>query len=64
MPTTGIIWNDEGVIVTSHNVVEQDENILISLADGRMTSITLVGRDPSTNIAVLAQIPYGTRTGW
>ena len=53
MPATGFIWNDEGIIVTSHHVVEQDDNIVIGLPDGSTTSATLVGRDPSTDVAVL-----------
>ena len=53
MPASGFIWNYEGVIVTSHHVVEQDENIVIGLPDGSTTSATLVGRDPSTDVAVL-----------
>jgi serine protease DegQ len=53
MPATGFIWNDEGIVVTSHHVVEQDENIFIGLPDGSTTSAILVGRDPSTDVAVL-----------
>ncbi|MCH8826342.1 MAG: trypsin-like peptidase domain-containing protein [Chloroflexi bacterium] len=53
MPATGIIWTDDGVIVTSHHVVERDDNIVIGLPDGSTTSATLVGRDPSTDVAVL-----------
>lgn len=53
MPATGIVWNDDGVIVTSHHIVEQDESIIVGLPDGSTTSAVLVGRDPSTDVAVL-----------
>ena len=50
---SGIIWSADGVIVTAHHVVERDENIKIGLPDGSTVSATLVGRDPTTDIAVL-----------
>ena len=50
---TGIVWSDDGVIVTANHVVRRDDHILVGLADGRSVSATLVGRDPSTDIAVL-----------
>lgn len=53
LPATGIVWSAEGVIVTSHHVVERDENIQIGLADGSSVVATLLGRDPSTDVAVL-----------
>lgn len=53
MPASGIIWTDDGVIVTSHHVVERDENIEVGLPDGSTASAALVGRDPSTDVAVL-----------
>ena len=53
LPGSGIIWSAAGVIVTAHHVLEQDENIQVGLADGRTLAATLVGRDPSTDLAVL-----------
>jgi S1-C subfamily serine protease len=50
---TGVIWSADGLIVTAHHVVERDDNIKVGLPDGRSVSATLVGRDPSTDIAVL-----------
>ena len=52
-PASGIVWSADGVIVTSHHVVEEDENIAIGLADGKTVSAKLIGRDPTTDIAVL-----------
>jgi S1-C subfamily serine protease len=53
IPASGIVWSADGVIVTAHHVVEQDEAIGIGLADGREIVATLVGRDPTTDLAVL-----------
>lgn len=52
-PATGVAWSANGVVVTAHHVVEQDENIRAGLPDGKTVAATLVGRDPSTDIAVL-----------
>lgn len=50
---TGTIWAAEGVIVTTSHGVERDEDLAIELADGTRHTATLVGRDPSTDLAVL-----------
>jgi S1-C subfamily serine protease len=52
-PATGIVWSADGVLVTAHHVVEEEETIRVGLADGRTLPATLVGRDPSTDVAVL-----------
>jgi len=52
VPSTGIHWNP-GVIVTSDHTVERDEEITVTLSDGRTVPAALAGRDPSTDIAVL-----------
>ena len=53
LPATGIIWSADGVIVTAHHVVQQDDNIQIGLPDGQSAAASLVGRDPTTDIAAL-----------
>jgi len=53
LPATGIIWSADGVIVTAHHIVTRDDNIKVGLADGSSVSATLVGRDESTDLAVL-----------
>ena len=52
-PASGIVWSDNGVIVTTNHVVQRDDKITIGLADGSSTTATVVGRDPSTDLAVL-----------
>lgn len=64
-PASGIVWSSDGVIVTAHHIVEEEENINIGLADGRTATAKLVGRDPTTDIAVLrAQMAGLTARNW
>ena len=53
MPASGIVWSADGIVVTSNHGVEREDNITIGLPNGESTSATLVGRDPSTDVAVL-----------
>jgi len=52
MPASGIVWSSD-LVVTAHHVVESDEGIGIGLADGSEASAVLVGRDPTTDLALL-----------
>jgi S1-C subfamily serine protease len=40
-------------VVTAHHCLEWDEGIRVGLADGKTASAALVGRDPSTDLALL-----------
>ncbi len=53
LAASGIVWSADGVIVTAHHVVERDDDIGVGLPDGRMVAAALVGRDPTTDLAVL-----------
>ena len=53
LPGSGIIWSADGLVVTAHHVVERDDNLTVGLSDGGTASATLVGRDPTTDLAVL-----------
>lgn len=50
---SGVVWSADGLIVTAHHVIERDENIKIGLPNGETTTAVLVGRDPTTDVAVL-----------
>ena len=53
LPASGMVWSADGVIVTAHHVLERDD-ITIGLPDDNETATaTLVGRDPTTDVAVL-----------
>lgn len=53
MPATGVVWSAEGVIVTTHHVVTRDDRLAVGLPGGDSVPAELVGRDPSTDLAVL-----------
>ncbi len=53
LPATGIVWSADGVIVTANHVVRSEDGIQVGLPDGSTTTATLLGRDPSTDTAVL-----------
>lgn len=53
LPATGIVWSADGVVVTTHHVIEEEEAIQVGLPDGGTVGATLVGRDPTTDLAVV-----------
>ncbi|NIS79062.1 MAG: PDZ domain-containing protein [Anaerolineales bacterium] len=53
LPASGIVWSSDGVIVTAHHVVQREGNIQIGLDEGKTVSAELVGRDATTDLAVL-----------
>jgi len=53
-PSSGIVWGGaEGLVVTTHHVLERDEGIGVGLPDGTVTTAKVVGRDPGTDLALL-----------
>ena len=65
LPASGIVWSLDGLIVTAHHVVERSDKIGVGLPDGQTVPATLVGRDPTTDLAVLrAQTEGLTPTAW
>jgi S1-C subfamily serine protease len=50
--SSGVVWR-AGVIVTAEHALRRDEEIQITLPDDRVVAASLVGRDPSTDLAVL-----------
>jgi S1-C subfamily serine protease len=53
LSASGIVWSADGVIVTAHHVVQKEDNIQVGLPGGQTVAATLVGRDPTTDLAVL-----------
>ena len=49
---SGFVWRP-GVVVTAEEALEADDGISVILPDGQRVDATLVGRDPSTDVAVL-----------
>jgi serine protease Do len=50
---SGFIINANGTIVTNNHVVQGAKTITVTLSDGTRLPATVIGRDPSTDIAVL-----------
>jgi S1-C subfamily serine protease len=53
LPASGIVWASDGVIVTASHIVKRDNKIKVGLPDGSSMQATVVGRDRSTDLAVL-----------
>ena len=51
-PSSGVIWSS-GVVVTTHHVLEWEEDIAVGFPDGTTSTASVVGRDPSTDLAAL-----------
>jgi S1-C subfamily serine protease len=50
--SSGVIWRP-GIVVTAEHALRRDEEIRLTLPDGRVVAAELAGRDPSTDLAVL-----------
>ena len=50
---SGFVISTDGLIVTNNHVIEDAITIKIAFADGLESNATLIGADPSTDIAVL-----------
>jgi len=64
-PASGIVWTADGIIVTAQHVVEREEGIGVGLPTGETVQASLVGADPTTDVAVLrAQAQGLTPAEW
>lgn len=52
VPSSGVILRS-GAVVTTDHTLKRDEDVTITLADGRNIPATLAGRDAGTDLAVL-----------
>jgi S1-C subfamily serine protease len=50
---SGFIYDTEGHIVTNYHVVENAQELSVTLADGNTYPATVVGQDPSNDLAVI-----------
>jgi S1-C subfamily serine protease len=52
IPASGIAYAED-LILTANHVVERDEDISVALPDGTELSVSVVGRDPGSDLALL-----------
>lgn len=52
-PHSGVAWTTAGAVVTTADAVDDGGGVTLHLSGGGAAAATLVGRDPSTNLAVL-----------
>jgi serine protease DegQ len=50
--TSGVLWRP-GIVVSTSHTIRRDEEITVTLDDGRTLAAELVGRDSGTDLAVL-----------
>jgi serine protease Do len=50
---TGFIISPDGYIMTNNHVIEDASRILVTLHDGRQLQAAIVGREPTTDVAVI-----------
>lgn len=51
-PLSGVAWRDD-LLVTTHRAVGRDESVEVAFGDGERIAVELVGRDPSSDLALL-----------
>lgn len=50
---SGVVWTENGYIVTNYHVVNDTQNITVTLTDGKSLGANVVGYDERTDLAVL-----------
>jgi S1-C subfamily serine protease len=50
---SGVLFTPDGLLLTNHHVVREDERVDIRLADGRQLGGRVIGADPWTDLAVV-----------
>lgn len=51
--SSGVAWSEDGLVITADHTVRRDEDLRIGLPSGKVVSAELVGRDATTDLAVL-----------
>ncbi len=64
LPATGLVYSEDGIIITSNHVVERDEQITVTTHEGASYDATLIGRDPQNDLAVLKADTQLTAATW
>ncbi len=59
---SGVIFSSNGYIVTNDHVVENSSKVTVTLSNGTTYPATIVGQDPSTDLAVIKISPSSPLT--
>ncbi|HVI93937.1 MAG TPA: trypsin-like peptidase domain-containing protein [Anaeromyxobacter sp.] len=51
--SSGVVWSADGVVVTAHHTLERDEDVSVALPSGDSAPAEVLGRDPTTDVALL-----------
>lgn len=62
---SGVVVTPDGYLLTNEHVVQRAQSVRVAFVDGRSATATVVGRDPSTDLAVLrahttSALPHAT----
>jgi S1-C subfamily serine protease len=62
---SGVVVTPDGYVLTNEHVVQRAQSVRVAFVDGRSASATVVGKDPSTDLAVLrahttSALPHAT----
>lgn len=55
---SGVVWQPQGLILTADHVLEREEDVTVGLPDGSEVAASLVGRDRSSDLALLRVAPH------
>ncbi|MEM7788570.1 MAG: S1C family serine protease [Bacteroidota bacterium] len=50
---SGVAWSADGLVIASDHTVQRDDDLRVGLPSGEVVPAELVGRDPSTDLALL-----------
>lgn len=50
---SGIAWSEDGLVLTADHAVQRDHDLRIGLPEGEVAKAELLGRDPTTDVALL-----------
>jgi S1-C subfamily serine protease len=62
---SGVVVTPDGYVLTNEHVVQRAQSVRVAFVDGRSATATVVGKDPSTDLAVLrahttSALPHAT----
>jgi S1-C subfamily serine protease len=61
IPSSGIVWNADGLVITAHHTIDRRSEVRVGLPNGEAATAKLLGRDPATDLAVLRMSATGAR---